>query len=48
LKKITKGFNLALNEFKGKRWIEEDNHVLTLTKEGKLRADYIASALFLD
>ena len=48
LKKITNEFNLALNGFKEKRWIKEENHVLTLTKEGKLRADYIASALFLD
>ncbi|MEJ6776391.1 MAG: radical SAM family heme chaperone HemW [Crocinitomicaceae bacterium] len=48
LKKITKEFILALNGFKEKRWIKEDNQVLTLTKEGKLRADYIASALFLD
>ncbi|MBB79307.1 MAG: coproporphyrinogen III oxidase [Crocinitomicaceae bacterium] len=47
LNKLTKEFQLALSEFKDKKWIEEDVGVLTLTKEGKLRADYIASGLFI-
>jgi oxygen-independent coproporphyrinogen III oxidase len=48
LSKITEAFNLTLNGFKEKRWVKENEKVLTLSKEGKLRADYIASELFLD
>ena len=47
LNKLTKEFQLALRKFKDRKWIEEDIGVLTLTKEGKLRADYIASGLFI-
>ena len=45
---ISSGFESVLRGFKGKGWIQEKGNVLTLTKEGKLRADFIASELFID
>lgn len=48
LHQFSKNFQLTLDGFKSKKWIIEETNVLTLTEEGKLRADYIASELFLD
>ncbi|MDG1147097.1 MAG: radical SAM family heme chaperone HemW [Crocinitomicaceae bacterium] len=48
LNEITEAFNVTVNGFKEKHWVKDSGGTLTLTKEGKLRADYIASALFLD
>lgn len=48
LHETTDEFNSILEGFKLKNWILENANVLTLTEEGKLRADYIASELFLD
>lgn len=45
---ISASFESVLMDFKEKNWIHENAKVLTLSKEGKLRADYIASELFID
>lgn len=42
-----KSFSEKLNEFINTAWIVQKKEQITLTKEGKLRADYIASELFL-
>ena len=41
-------FKQGLTDFKEKEWVVELDNILTLTKEGKLRADFIASELFAD
>lgn len=41
-------FNENLTNFQEQGWIIEANNRLTLTKEGKLRADHIAAELFYD
>lgn len=45
---ISTRFKEVLLNFKEKEWIVQLDNRLTLTKEGKLRADYIASELFYD
>lgn len=45
---ISAHFTQVLADFKEKGWVKEVANVLTLTKEGKLRADFIASELFID
>jgi putative oxygen-independent coproporphyrinogen III oxidase len=44
---VTNEFNKACKGFIEKAWMENSDEVLRLTKEGKLRADYISSELFL-
>lgn len=48
LSPISSGFESVLSVFIQKGWVQENANVLTLTKEGKLRADFIASELFID
>jgi len=45
---LTPSFEVKLAEFKAYGWMEDSPTLLRLTKEGKLKADYIASELFLD
>lgn len=40
-------FNSLINEFQEKNWMYNEQNTLILTEEGRLRADYIASELFL-
>ena len=44
---ISSEFTSMLNNFIDKKWCTIDDSLLTLTKEGKLMADYIASELFI-
>jgi oxygen-independent coproporphyrinogen-3 oxidase len=43
---IPKDFYTQINTFQSAGWIKEENGKIILTKQGKLRADYIASELF--
>jgi len=47
IQSFTKDFSLQLQNFKSENWIMEEEGMLKLTEEGKLRADYIASSLFV-
>ena len=40
-------FHTNCEDFMAKKWMQSREGVLTLTREGRLRADYIASALFV-
>lgn len=44
---ISTAARVKIAEFKDLNWMLEQNGTLTLTKEGRLRADYIASELFV-
>ncbi|MCO4814355.1 MAG: radical SAM family heme chaperone HemW [Flavobacteriales bacterium] len=44
---ISNEFTTTLKSFSDKNWCTIENELLTLTKEGKLMADYIASELFI-
>ncbi len=44
---IPNDFFTKVDTFKSANWLLEDDGILTLTREGRLRADYIASELFL-
>ena len=48
LSPISVRFLEVMNDFMEKGWAFQENESLVLTKEGKLRADYIASELFYD
>ena len=45
---LTDEFNRTYLSFIDKGWVKKENALLTLTKEGKLMADHIASELFLE
>jgi len=47
LHSLSDEFNTTLNSFLDKEWCIIADSLLTLTKEGKLMADYIASELFI-
>jgi oxygen-independent coproporphyrinogen III oxidase len=44
---IDTSFRLKVKEFETENWIISLNNVIKLTKEGRLRADYIAAELFI-
>jgi len=44
---IPSTFNDELGVFIDKGWVESDDKFICLTREGRLRADYIASSLFI-
>jgi oxygen-independent coproporphyrinogen III oxidase len=39
--------HVKITQFREAQWLEDNEELLVLTKEGRLRADYIASELFL-
>lgn len=41
-------FKIKINEFKHHGWILQKNSTITLSKEGRLKADFIAAELFCD
>lgn len=47
LEQPSESFNRNLAEFQKNEWLSADNERIWLTREGKLRADFIASELFL-
>jgi oxygen-independent coproporphyrinogen-3 oxidase len=40
-------FSEKIDTFIAQNWMQKIDHVISLTKEGRLRADYIASELFV-
>lgn len=44
---LSEMFNQKLDEFKQNLWLDEIENTIFLTKEGRLRADFIASELFI-
>lgn len=44
---INLSFTEACNSFINKGWMTNESNILALTKEGRLKADYIASELFI-
>jgi oxygen-independent coproporphyrinogen-3 oxidase len=48
IRSIPQSFDHKLESFVSNGWLINDSGLLTLTEEGKLRADYIASELFVD
>ena len=45
---ITKSFNEKVNLFTANGWVLTDSNKLFLSDEGRLKADHIASELFID
>lgn len=44
---ISAKFNQKIREFKDSSWLVEENNTIKLTPQGRLRADFIASELFV-
>lgn len=47
IQKLPKEFHADVKQFISEGWMKQENKHLRLTKEGKLRADFIASELFV-
>jgi len=47
IRTLSDGFKNNMEEFKRKGWMIEENNSIFLTEEGRLKADYIASELFI-
>ncbi|XOV65995.1 MAG: radical SAM family heme chaperone HemW [Fluviicola sp.] len=47
IRELPKGFDDQLHQFKKHGWMEENENHIFLTKSGRLRADFIASELFI-
>ena len=47
IEETTADFNAQCDAFHLKGWMTTSDRMITLTQEGRLRADYIASELFI-